>query len=82
MRRKLPFGIYRTAVDIQGLFATGTGRAPSAVGQPEQVLRKLIMKEYWLLCNSVFSLMVFLCRKRRRLKKQKRFKLRIVRRVG
>ena len=40
MRQKLPFEIYRTAVDIQGLFATGAGRAPSAVGQPEQVFKK------------------------------------------
>merc|ERR1719284_314142 len=29
-------GLDRTAVDIQGLFATGAGRAPSAAGQPEQ----------------------------------------------
>merc|ERR1719409_2503945 len=29
-------GVDRTAVDIQGLFATGAGRAPSAAGQPEQ----------------------------------------------
>ena len=30
-------------MDIQGLFATGAGRAPSAAGQPEQVLRKSLM---------------------------------------
>merc|ERR1719242_1386634 len=29
-------GLDRTAVDIQGLFATGAGRAPNAPGQPEQ----------------------------------------------
>ena len=38
--------ICRTAVDIQGLFATGAGRAPSAAGQPEQVL-DIVMKNFF-----------------------------------
>ena len=66
MRQKLPFEIYRTAVDIQGLFATGAGRAPSAVGQPEQVYKKafeLILLRIFLkvhLKSSIFQLDSFL----------------------
>ena len=88
MRQKLPFEIYRTAVDIQGLFAPGAGRAPSGAGQPEQVLRKPIkadiIKNIFViqlrLCSS--SLMISSFRKRRRVKKQRRFRLRTAKRAG
>ena len=45
--------ICRTAVDIQGLFTTGTGRAPSAAGQPEQVI-DIIMKNFFEVQLSLF----------------------------
>ena len=87
-RQKIASEIFRTAVDIQGLFAPGAGRAPSAAGQPEQVPRKSIKTDFknffevqLIVCSSSL-LMGFPFRKRRRVKKQRRFRLRTVKRAG